>query len=105
MKNFCYEICLGLKRKNLQTRDLILNDVENELAKIFSLEKIGFSLTPITGGYISKDKTYIIEDSLRITLIGAFNKEKVFDFANYLKSKFNQEEVLVLIKSVESEYK
>lgn len=79
-------------------------DLKKLIAEYFESERISYSIVDLVGGYVFDNSSYIIEDSLRITVIGNYSDSDIKAFADEIKSVYNQESVLVDINQIEIEY-
>lgn len=99
-----YDIYLGLKNKD-KSSDSSIGKIKNAFASYFSEYETGFSITEQIGGYVCEDKSYVIEPSLKISLIGDYEDSLINSFTEYIKKYFSQESLLISIKELEIEYK
>lgn len=73
-----------------------------KVSQVLSKYEIGFSVIPMTGGYVHQDGTYSYESSILISIIAEeFNSVLI---AEILKNTFNQESVLISEKEIESNF-
>lgn len=104
MKNWKYDIYLGCRDKTTRQEKISREYLEEILNPIFVRNKVGFSITKQAGGYIHEDGKYIIEESIKITLIGHILKRNIDKFVAILKDKINQEHILLVKKEVVMDY-
>ena len=98
MKKF--DIYIGLKDQDTLSEVLTPEQFAEILSKQCQNRNIGFSMMTQLGGYGHK-KGYVIETSLRITLLG-LEENEVKSLAETLRQKVNTD--TVLISSEECEY-
>lgn len=103
MKTNLHEIIIGLKDKD-SNRYLAINNVKRDLEEAFSQDMVNFSLTLQKGGYVSENGSYVLEDSIRIILIGEYSNEELTYLINKLKIYYNQESLLYIRKEINQEY-
>lgn len=98
-----FDLYIGL---DTQGKDTIqdINKIKNRAVEYFNSDKINYSLSDLIGGYVFEDKNYVIEKCLKITVIGDYTKEDAIEFAEYVKSDYLQESVLVDISNIEVNY-
>ncbi len=95
---------IGVLDKDSFKEECSPEKVSKKLEEIFSKQEAPFSLTRSKGGYVTADGKYVNEESLKITLIGEYNDMQISEFAEDLKTFFNQESILVITKLVEQNY-
>lgn len=103
MKTNVYEIIIGVKDKD-SNRHLAINDVKKDLEEAFKQDSVNFSLTLQKGGYVSENGSYVLEESIRIVLIGEHSDEELTYLINKLKKLYNQESLLYIRKEIDQEY-
>ena len=81
-----------------------INDLKKKLSDTFEIRNLGFSINNQIGGYLGIDGSYVIENSLKITLIGFYSKRQINDFVRFFKELYNQESVLVCKQELDSNY-
>ena len=74
------------------------------LADYCNSEEIPFYITDLIGGYAYDENRYVVEDSLRLTLMGDYSREDIKEFADIVKSDYSQESILVNIKEMDVRY-
>ena len=77
---------------------------KKRLADFFTSKKIPFHFSDLIGGYVYNDSSYIIEDSLKLTIIGDYSKERIKAFVDVIKSNYSQESILVNEKEIKMNY-
>ena len=78
--------------------------IKKRMADYFESEGIAYSFTDQIGGYVYDTGHYIVEDSLRLTVIGDYSKDDIKEFVDEVKSAYSQEAVLVNIKEMDVMY-
>lgn len=105
MSNKRYDIYIGCKNKYDKNKETFSDFTHRTLKNILTNIELGFSMTSIIGGYPHDDGTYVVEDSVKITVIGTFLEEDINLFINNLKSFYDQETVLLSVTDLEMEYR
>lgn len=102
MNNTKYEIFVGLNKD----KKLVFSyeGLVKQITSFFKEYKIDFSLNKQFGGYVYEDGTYEIEDCAKLTFIGKRSVSDEDEFFNKLKKKFNQESILVVKKTIISDF-
>lgn len=100
-----YDIYIGCKNKYDKDKESFSDFTRRTLKKILSNIEIGFSMTSIMGGYPHGDGTYIIEDSVKITVIGDFIDSDIDTFISNIKDFYDQETVLLSVTNLDMEYR
>ena len=98
-----YDIYLGCKNTDYKDENTRAQ-VKKQISKILCQSQLGFSITNQLGGYLHEDGTYIIEDSLKITLIGDIEKAELEKYVKALKDEYNQEKILVISRNIDVSY-
>lgn len=97
MKKRRYEVYIGLGN---QDREI----VKKAAIDYYKSEKIDFSIEDISGGYVYNNKQYITENGLRLIFFGDYAKEVINELADYIKTNYTQESVLIDYKDLEVSY-
>lgn len=105
MLNKRYDIYLGCNNKYDNSNENLSTFTTKIVETILSNYEMGFSITKQLGGYIHQDGTYILEDSIKISVIGDIESHIVDEFISDLKKFFEQETILVSIEQVKTEYR
>lgn len=103
MQNKKIDLYIGLGNKKtgkIEDKDAI----KKRIVDYFESEGIAYSFTDQIGGYAYSEGHYIVEDSLRLTVIGDYSKDDIKEFADVVKSDYSQESVLVNIKEMDVMY-
>lgn len=103
MKNKRLDIYVGLGNQIHDKYD-DAEAAKNKFSSYFNDEEIGFSIVEQVGGYVLENGKYIVENSLRISIIGDIDNDNIKTFANAVKDAFNQETVLINLTNIDSEY-
>lgn len=99
------DIYIGLGNQVDDKRYEDREKVKERLSLLFNEYKIDFSIVDLVGGYILEDGTYIIEDSLKVSLIGEKNHDDLIELFNDVKKLYNQEKILVDIHDIEVKFR
>ena len=100
--NICrYEIYLGTKNKDTDIDFGNVDIIKDELSKLLYEKKIGFTITKQLGGYLKLGGNYIIEDSLKITIISDLSDNEITELVQLLKKQYNQETILVASRNID----
>lgn len=100
-----YDIYLGCNSKFDKSKEDLSGFTRKIVEKILSKYEMGFSITDQLGGYTHEDGTYILENSLKISVIGDIDSNDVNHFIHDLKHFFEQESILISIQTVGTEYR
>ena len=100
-KQLKYEIIIGLKDKDTYHQMLPTSKFVEIVTSVCKKNNIGFSMHVMDGGYIHNNGTYILENSLNISLV-YITKRQALKIASILKELFNQETVIVLEQKTDS---
>lgn len=98
-----YSIYIGLNDSETYQQKFETEKYMHIVENVLRSYKTGFSIGQNIGGYFHEDGTFVRENSLVITLIGA-DEQLVNDAAADLCAFFNQEEVIVSVSEEESYY-
>lgn len=99
MNNKRIDIYVGLGNQDIKKEDFV-----ERLSLYCEKNKIDFSLLEQDGGYVLDNGGYVIEKSIRITLIGNYRKESIIDFVNVVKKDYNQESILIDVQEIGVQY-
>lgn len=100
-----YEIHVGLQDKDLSDFEHECNAAAKEFLKNFSEYKIDFSLSFQKGGYVSNSEEYVLENSIKLDVIGDYSEEQINNVVTIVKEYFNQETVLLVRKPINAEFR
>ena len=78
--------------------------VKKRIVDYLKSKGIAYSFTDQIGGYVYNSGHYIIEDSLKLTLIGDYSKSEIKNFVDLIKSDYIQDTVLVNIIEMDVKY-
>ena len=95
MKTKRVDIYVGLGNQNKDKDIETIDSFKSKLAKHFKKYEVDFSIADQLGGYVREDGSYIVEDSLRITLVGDTKEEDLNEFIDFIKKEYNQETIMV----------
>lgn len=95
-----YNLYIGLKDKDKLMQILTKEEFLTIVTSVCKDEQVEFSMGEVYGGYISKDGSYLLENSLKLTFTG-ISKEKVIDISKRLKLLLNQEDIFITSNDVE----
>ena len=93
-----YTIYLGLKDKDRMQQLVSTEEFVALVANTCASKRLGFSLDTEKGGYLMENGTFVVEDSLALSFVGA-EKEQILTLAEELRVRLNQETVLVAEES------
>ena len=99
-----YVIYLGTQTKD-KTFEHPIETIKKDFSEYFSEYNTGFSLTEQIGGYVLEDSSYIIEQSIRLSLIGEYDDWLIDELIEYTKNYFSQESLLLVVKDLDVEYR
>lgn len=100
-----YEILIGLKDKDSADFEHDSKLAADEFLKNFSEHKIDFSLSFQKGGYVTSASDYVVENSLKLEIIGNYTDGQVDNVIQYIKEYFNQESVLPVRKPINADFR
>lgn len=98
-----YDIYLGSRRSDAPDVCTDLPAIQRSVAEYMSAIGGGFSVTSLVGGYVHNNGTFVIEDSIRISISGS-DDTSIRQLAERLKQQFHQESVLVVKTKAEKRY-
>lgn len=101
MKRIDMYIGLGKTGKEALERK---NDIEKRFEEYFKSYNIPYTVVEQIGGYVFNNDTYIIEESIKLSVVGDYTKEDIKEFSDVVKSDYYQESVLVNIKEMEMQH-
>ena len=99
-----YKIYIGCR--DSQSRDEIIReqDLQEMVSAFFRRRETGFSMLNVTGGYRHDDGSFVTEDTLCISLIGAPDLG-IVKLARSLAMIMNQESALVVRTPLKTDYR
>ena len=103
MKKIRLDFYLTDSSKYLDANNSI-DDLKEKLSYHFENYDMGFSINNQIGGYLSENGEYVVENSLKISVIGFYAKKDVDEFVKIFKQIYNQESVLVCKQELECNY-
>lgn len=99
-----YDIYLGCKNKDFYDENNTVEYVSNRIRELLAITEIGFSITGQIGGYLHENGKYVIENSIKITLVSNEDEEKFYPLIDELKKEYDQETVLIISKKINVSY-
>ena len=85
-------------------RTFTTEEVRQEILRHLTQSEIGFSLSEQVGGYLHADGSFIIEDSIRISLVDPPEDAVLTALVAHLKEYFHQEAVLLVKTRLDANY-
>ena len=102
-KRLEYQIFIGCSDPQLRAELVSGDELRQTVADLFSRDKVDFSMLDAKGGYLHKDGSFVIEDSLCISIVGDSDLD-ITRLANSLSMFMNQESVLIVRNALETEF-
>lgn len=95
MKNKRTDIYVGISNRENKKGEFV-----KRLLIYCKEKKIDFSIIDQVGGYVFDNGNYMVEKSLRITLIGDYSDDYIKEFVDVVKKDYNQESILVNVREI-----
>lgn len=99
-KNERYHIYIGLNDREKLKQLCSTEDFIKIVSAICKDYRIAFSLHEQKGGYMLADGTFVVENSLDLSIVG-LKRQEIFQLAAELRARLNQESILVTCDSPE----
>ena len=100
-ENIEYEIYIGCKDSQTMNEITSRKEFRDMVISYFARNKVDFSVANAVGGYMHKDRAFVMEDSLWITIIGDSYTD-IEGLAGKLAMYMNQESVLIVRNCIKS---
>ena len=104
MEKYGVDIYLGTTDVNRGGRVYTTEELQQEISRYLIRTETGFSLSDQVGGYLYADGSFIIENSVRISLLDPPEEAVLAALVAHLKQTFHQETVLVVRTRLEMKY-
>lgn len=98
-----YHIFIGCHDPQLDDELVDVEELRKMVTAFFERKKIDFSMFIAKGGYNYKNNTFIVENTLCISLIGPFDFD-IVKLAKRLSMFMNQENALVIRNNLKNEF-
>ena len=98
-----YQIFVGCHDPQMQEELVSERQLREMVSAFFERYEVDFSMLSAQGGYLSKDGTFITEDSLCINIIGASDLD-IIRLGRSLSMYMNQETALITRNALQVEY-
>lgn len=101
MKRIDMYIGLGKSGQDTNKRK---KEIEGRFGEFFKTYNVPYTVIEQIGGYVFDNDNYVIEESIKLSVIGDYTKEDIKQFSDVVKIDYSQESVLVDIKDMEMQY-
>ena len=101
MKRIDMYIGLGKTGKDTLARK---KEIEDRFEEYFKTYSVPYTVTELIGGYVFDNNSYVIEESIKLSVVGDYSKEDIKEFSDVVKVDYGQESVLVDIVEMEMCY-
>lgn len=102
-KRFEYQIFIGCFDSQLHGQLISGEELRRMVGDFFSRNEVDFSMLDAKGGYLHRDGSFVIEDSICISIVGDSSLD-IERLADSLSMFMNQESVLIIRNALTTDF-